>query len=105
MAEVSKDKRAELEAEHGEIYVHEATGTVYRCPNRTEMRFFINATARSGGRGGDFALAVEGLVLNCVIYPDRDTANQIFERKPGVPMVVVDQLQKLAGLEPDDPKL
>ena len=102
MSEVSKEKRAELEAAHGEIYVHEKSGIVYRSPNQVEMRFFINAVARGKA---DLAIAMESLARQCAVHPDGETVATIFKQKPGYPMAVVPKLQQMAGLEDDDPKL
>jgi hypothetical protein len=99
---VSAAKRAELQMQHGEIYVHEKSGIVFRQPNQVEMRFFINAVARGKA---DLAIAMESLARQCAVYPDAATVANIFQQKPGYPMAVVPKLQQMAGLEDDDPKL
>ena len=102
MGDVSKEKRAELEATHGEIYVHEKSGIVYRSPNQAEMRLFINSV----GRGkSDLAIVMENLARQCAVHPDPEAVAVIFKQKPGYPMSVVPRLQQMAGLEDDDPKL
>jgi hypothetical protein len=102
MSEVSKEKRAELEAQHGEIYVHEKSGVVYRCPTQVELRFFVDAVARNKG---SLAIAMESLARQCAVFPDAEAVEALFKKKPGYPMAVVPKLQQMAGLEDDDPKL
>lgn len=102
MAEVTKDKRAELEAEYGEIYVHERSGLVFRTPRKVEWQFFINAVGRDKG---DRAVAMESLARQCAVFPDGAAVAAAFEKKPGLPLAVYEGIAKLAGVEEDIPKL
>jgi hypothetical protein len=101
-SKVSKEKLAELKAEHGEIYVHEKSGIAYRQPNQAEMRLFINSVARGKA---DLAIVMENLARQCAVHPDAIAVATIFKQKPGYPLAVVPRLQEMAGLEDDDPKL
>lgn len=99
---VPKEKLAELQAQHGEIYLHEKSGIVYRKPNQVEMRFFINSVARGKA---ELSLVMESLARSCAVYPDAEQVQLIYVDKPGYPMAIIPKLQSMAGLEEDDPKL
>jgi hypothetical protein len=102
MAEtLTAEKRAELEREHGEIYVHEKSGIVFRKPKKVEWNFFFNSMASNKP---DKATPVENLARSCAVYPDALTVAKIFEDKPGLPTSVNPQLAKMAGVEEDDSK-
>ena len=99
---LSAAKRAELQMQHGEIYVHEKSGIVFRKPKKAEWTFFFNGMAREKT---DKAICVEDLARRCAVYPDGPTVAAIFEEKPGIPLAVNPILSKMAGAEEDDPKL
>jgi hypothetical protein len=90
---------ADLKAKHGEDSVHPLTTTdgkytiVVRRPGRAQWKRFRHMIADPAKR----ADALETLVRDCMLYPDRQAFEAMLEERPALAEVFGDEVGELAG--------
>lgn len=100
-----KPSAEELAAVEGEGYliplVNEGVGIdvelIVRSPNRAQYKRFVASSMDDKKR----LSAVENLVTECVVWPDRQRLEQLLEARPGLMMAISEKLMELAGIFED----
>jgi hypothetical protein len=99
--ECSKDLIEKLREKHGEIEVVFQRGcgiVVVATPPKKDFRVFQDAVNNEKVSN---SIAAENLALASVVHPDRETAKQYFDKKPGLPTKVANLAQQLSGADAD----
>lgn len=90
------DRIAELKAAHGEVYEITACDVtvVVKAPTRAQYNQYRTLMFDPDRR----ALANQGLLLNCVVDPDRAGMEALLERLPGLAETIGSEIAEIAGL-------
>lgn len=67
---------------------------VLSSPNRAQYRRFIASSMDEKKR----LSAVENLVMECVLWPERQRLEQALDARPGLVMAISEKLMELAGI-------
>ena len=73
---------------------HSGAIVVVKKPTGSDYRAFTAKVARDTGNR---EAAIRDLVRQCVVYPDSETADRIFDEYPAAPLELSSSLTELAG--------
>ena len=94
---VPDDVVAELKSKHGEVYLLEHLGeaVVVMRPTRPLVKRFRSQMADQNKR----ADALEYLVTDCIVWPDRKAVQAMLDRLPGLVETFGDAVLDLTGVD------
>ena len=102
LAGADERKLEELRQQHGEIHVVKVTPksadpvvVLVKRPGRVEWRKLQSDNMDAGKK----ALASEGWVRACVIWPGREAFDELLKKYPALVRPISDELLSIAGLE------
>jgi hypothetical protein len=95
---LSKEKKAELEAKHGEIIAVQtkAGPAAFIGPTRTQYRSHLTKMANDDKNRPQ---NIEAFVIALCIYPSKEELNEMIERKPGIAPTCYNAILEFAGIE------
>lgn len=67
----------------------------FRKPGRMQLSRFAKEVMKDALKG------MNALVFDCLLFPDRDTVEALFKKKPGLIISLGGELQKLVGTSQD----
>jgi hypothetical protein len=101
---LSEEKRKELKAAHGRIAEWDVPNdegqpfagetVVVKKPKSADYRAFVAAVAKDAANK---EAAIRDLVRLCVVHPDGQVADQIFDEYPAAPLEISAAITQLAG--------
>lgn len=94
---MDESKVQELKSKHGELVAYEVGGqtVAFRRPNRVDYSRFKKEAFKEELRH----TAADNLAISCLVYPDRDAFNAIWDRFPTVVDKAANDLIELMGSE------
>lgn len=84
-----------LKAQHGDIHELTAAGVsvIVKAPSRGAWKRFRTSAQNERNR----ANAVGNLLLDCLVWPDHQTFEQILEKQPGLEDTFAAEVVEIAG--------